>query len=719
MFAKALIFTAIGLLHAVSPARLLAQTGARADLRAVRITTPPKLDGILDDEAWSGDPLPLDGWISYNPMRGEAAAEKTQVWVGYDAEAVYFAFRCLDTQPDKIRTTISRRDNAFSDDWVGVSLDSSRAGQLAYHLFVNPSGIQMDALQSGTTGEDFAPDWVWQSAGHVGADGWSAEIRMPLENIRFRSGADVRMSVLFWRRLSRTGVSASWPEMPDGKWVFESNAAIAFDELQSRRLLEMIPSATFSGNQARSDRSGWHSTRARGDVGVSVKYGVTSAVTLDATVNPDFSQVESDAFEVEVNQRFPIFFSEKRPFFMEGLGLFNLAGTGGDSTMRTAVHTRKIVDPSAGLKLTGVSGRHTYGVLSSADASPEGTRQRVFTVGREVMNFGRGRYVGLLMSDTEFGRDHNRVVGGDVAFKRGDHFQGNAAFLSSHSSTLDGTSSRGNGGQASYDYSTRRFTIAGQAEHYDRGFRMDTAFINRVALTRGWQYQALNFYPSHPRYQWIKRINPFVWVSGAEDRTQKGTEIFYLPAVRFNFTRAGYLRVDYGTGHETFAGRKFVIGRTMIDGGAQVTRWLNIGGGTQAGPAIFYDAEAPYQGDRRSANVRIGLQPNAQFYSNTSYSFVTFKNRATGINVYRVHVLNLRNTYQFTPRFFVRAVAQFDSSRKRVLGDFLASYELSPGTVLHAGYGSLFGREIEGLEFDRYAATARALFIKASYLARF
>jgi hypothetical protein len=719
VFTKVLIFTAIGLIHAAVPARLLAQPGTRADLRAVRIATPPTLDGILDDEAWSGNPLPLDVWMSYNPMRGEAAAEKTQVWVGYDAEAVYFAFRCIDTQADKIRTTISRRDNAFSDDWVGVSLDSSRGGQLAYHLFVNPSGIQMDALQSGLTGEDFAPDWVWQSAGHVSADGWSAEIRVPLENIRFRSGADVRMGVLFWRRLSRTGVSTSWPEMPSGKWVFDSNASIAFDELQSRRLLEMIPSATFSGNQARSDRSRWNSTRARGDVGVSVKYGLTSAVTLDATVNPDFSQVESDAFEVEVNQRFPIFFSEKRPFFMEGLGLFNLAGTGGDSTMRTAVHTRRIVDPSAGLKLTGTAGRHTFGVLSSADASPEGTRQRVFTVAREVMNFGRGRYAGLLISDTEFGRDHNRVVGGDISFKQGDHFQGNAAFLSSRSRSPEGTSSRGNGGQAYYDYSTRRFTVSGQAEHYDRGFRMDTAFINRVALTRGWQYQALNFYPSHPKFTWIKKINPFLWVSGAEDRTQSGTEIFYLPAVRFNFTRSGYMRVDYGTGHETFAGRKFEIGRMMIEGGAQITRWLNIGGGAQAGPSIFYDAEAPYQGDRRSANLRIGLQPNARLNSNTSYSFVTFRNRATGLNVYRVHILNLRNTYQFTPHFFMRAVAQFDSSRKRVLSDFLASYELSPGTVVHAGYGSLFGRELEGVPLDRYTPTARALFFKASYLARF
>jgi hypothetical protein len=719
MFTKVLIGAAIALIQAAAPAPLLAQGAARAELRATRITTPPRLDGILDDEAWSGDPLPLSEWISYNPMRGEAAAETTQVWIGYDAEALYFAFRCLDTEPGRIRTNISRRDNAFSDDWVGVSLDSSRAGQLAYHFFVNPSGIQMDALQSGSTGEDFAPDWVWQSAGRVGADGWAAEIRVPIENIRFRSGADVRMGVLFWRRLSRTGVSSSWPEMIPGRWVFESNAVVSFDELESRRLFELIPSATFSGNQTLAGRSRWNDTRARGDVGVSVKYGLTSAVTLDATVNPDFSQIESDAFEVELNQRFPIFFSEKRPFFMEGLGLFNLAGTGGDATMRTAVHTRTIVDPSAGLKLTGAAGRHTFGVLSSADAAPEGRRQRAFTVVREVMNFGRGRYAGLLVADTEFGRDHNRVIGGDVSFKQGDHFQGNAAFLSSASRAADERSASGVGAQASYDYSTRRFTITGQAEHYDSDFRMDTAFINRVGVSRGWQYQALNFYPSHPRYRWIKRINPFLWVSGAEDRTQKGTEIFYLPAVRFNFTRAGYLRVDYGTGHETFAGRMFDVGRVMVDGGAQVTRWLNVSGGTQAGPAIFYDAEAPYQGTRRSANLRVGLQPNARFNSNTSYSFVAFANRATGLNVYRVHILNLRNIYQFTPRFFMRAVAQFDSSRKRVLGDFLASYELSPGTVVHAGYGALFGRELDGMPFDRYTTTARALFLKASYRARF
>jgi Domain of unknown function (DUF5916) len=716
-FRRLALFLPVLAMNGVIP--LGAQTSAPHELHARRVSTPPKVDGVLDDEAWSGDPLPLGTWMSYNPMRGEAAAEQTQVWIAFDDQAVYFAFRCLDSQANRIRTNISRRDNAFGDDWVGLSLDSSRAGQLAYHLFVNPSGIQMDALQSGSGGEDFAPDWVWQSAGHVGADGWSAEVRMPLENLRFHTGPSVSMGVLFWRRLSRTGVSTSWPEMPSGRWVFESNTSLVFDALQSRRLFEMIPSATFSSNQARENVSGWTRTRARGDVGVSVKYSLTSAMTLDATINPDFSQVESDAFEVEVNQRFPIFFSEKRPFFMEGLGLFNIAGAGGDATLRTAVHTRRIVDPSAGVKITGAAGRHTYGVLSSADASPPGSRQRMFTVGREVMNLGRGQYVGLLVTDTEYGSDYNRVAGGDVSLRKGEHFNANGSFLSSHSRSHEGETTRGIGTQGSYFYNTRRFVVGGQLEHYDRDFRMDTAFINRVGLTRGWQYQDLNFYPSRPGYRWIKRINPFFWVTAAQDRVQGGTETFYLPALRFNFTRAGFLRVDYGTGHETFAGRRFDVGRTMIDGNIQILRWLNVGGGGQRGPAIFYDPDDPYQGYRRSANLRIGLQPNSRFNHDTSYSFVTFDNQRTGVNVYRVHIVNMRNTYQFSPRFFMRAVTQFDSSRERVLVDLLASYELSPGTVVHAGYGSLFGTARDELEFGRYLATARAFFFKASYRASF
>lgn len=684
-------------------------------LRARLATTPPRIDGVLDDELWSAAPLQLDRWMSYNPLRGEPERQRTDVWVAYDRDAIYFAFRCHDAEPDKIRTTISRRDQVWNDDWVGVSLDSSRAGQVAYHMFVNPSGIQMDALQ--TTNEDTAPDWVWQSAGRVDRDGYTVEIRLPLESIRFKGGPDVGMNMLFYRRNSRLGLSWSWPEMKPGQWVFEAHRPVAFGEMKQPLLLEVIPSATLSRHQARATADTWATARSRGDFGASVKYGVTSSVTLDATINPDFSQVESDAFEVEVNNRFPVFFSEKRPFFMEGMGLFNLAGTGNDGSMRTAVHTRRIVDPLAGLKLTGTAGRYTFAALSAPDASadPAGDGHRFYTIGRGMYNIAPGQHVGVLVTDTEYRADHNRVVAADIALRHGSRFRWNANMILTDSATPSGGTAGGNGGQVTYNWETRRYGVSGQVEHFSRDFRMDTAFINRVGMTRTWQYAAVNFYPDQKKYPWIRRVNPFVWVAAAEDRVQGGDDLFVLPALRFNFTRQGALRVDYGTGHETFAGRRFETGRVMVDGGAQILRWLNVGANVNKGPGIFYDPRAPFQGRRHSVFLRGTVQPNPRLNHSLSYNFQHFERADTGATVYDVHIVNLRNTYQFTPRFLVRAITQYDSARRRIPGDFLGSYELVPGSVIHAGYGALWERP----DVDPYRTTARAFFFKASYLARF
>jgi hypothetical protein len=502
--------------------------------------------------------------------------------------------------------------------------------------------------------------------------------------------------------------------MPPGKWVFETHVPVSFGRLEQPRLLEVIPSATFSANQSRPGGGLWPATRSRGDVGASVKYGVTSTVTLDATVNPDFSQIESDAFEVEVNQRFPIFFSEKRPFFMEGLGLFNLAGNAGDTTMRTPVHTRRIVDPSVGAKLTGTAGRQTFGVLVAADASVPGDDPKAFTIGRVTRSVGQGQYVGALVTDTEFGAEHNRVAAADVALRHGNNFSWGGALLYSDSRALTGEATSGFASQASYAFNTRRLSVSGQFEHFDRGFQMDTAFIDRVGLTRGWQYQELQFYPAETRYPWLKRVAPFVWMMRAHDRVQSGTEQFLMPGIRFNFTRQGNLRVDFGRGHETFAGRRFTTGRAHVSGGAQITRWLNVFAFMNDGPGIFYDAFEPFAGDATSRGVNLGLQPNANLSHNLSYNFVAF-DRLTGEQVFDVHVVNLRTTYQFTPRFLLRGIAQYDSARRRVLADLLASYELSPGTVVHVGYGSLLERAVT----PRYETTARAFFFKASYLARF
>ena len=214
----------------VSPAIASAQTASATapPLRATRLTTPPVIDGALDDEAWTGAPLPTGKWLSYNPLHGESVPQDTTVWVGYDRDALYFAFRCDDPDPAGIKTSITRRDNIWSDDWVGFSLDALGNGQVSYHLLVNPSGIQLDMINTPSGFEDTSPDWVWQSAGRITATGYAVEIRLPLQTVRFKGGADVQMGILFWRRVSRTGVSVAWPALEPGKWVFQKHARLGF-----------------------------------------------------------------------------------------------------------------------------------------------------------------------------------------------------------------------------------------------------------------------------------------------------------------------------------------------------------------------------------------------------------------------------------------------------------------------------------------------------------
>src|SRR4029453_8598274 len=197
-----------------------------APLRATRLSTPPVIDGALDDEAWTGAPLPTDKWLSYNPLHGDSVAQQTSVWVGYDNDALYFAFRCDDPEPSRIKTSITRRDNIWSDDWVGLSLDALGTGQ-------------------------------------------------PLQTIRFKGGSDVQMGILFWRRVSRIGVSVSWPALEPGKWVFQKHSKLAFADIAARPTREIIPSATFSRDQIRATPSDWGAADNHGALGLSVKGGLS------------------------------------------------------------------------------------------------------------------------------------------------------------------------------------------------------------------------------------------------------------------------------------------------------------------------------------------------------------------------------------------------------------------------------------------------------------
>jgi hypothetical protein len=471
-------------------------------------------------------------------------------------------------------------------------------------------------------------------------------------------------------------------------------------------------------------------------VGTSGKFGITSNITLDGTINPDFSQVESDAFQVQVNQRFPIFYSEKRPFFMEGMGLFNIAGTGGDGNMRTGVHTRRITDPSWGSKLTGTAGKTTFGLLNASDESPEDIgnrgdaiagRNKLFTIGRATYALRRSDYLGAIMTDTEHAGRHNRVAGADLSIKFSAPQQLSATFLTSQTGVGTSGDTHGTGSQLSYSYNTRRFGWANQVEHYGKDFQMDTAFYNRTGFTAGWSFGEVNFYPKGGGNFWLQRVNPYYFTKRGRDRVQNGNEDFLLAGIRFNFTRQGYLQIARGQGHEPWLGRRFKTGGGInLYGNVQILRWLNINGNVNTGRAIYYDPVDPFQGESRGAGVGMTLQPNQHFNQNVYVNTVRFDRESTGARVFSVDIVNLKTTYQFDKHFLVRLLEQFDSSSHRLLTDLLASYEFVPGTVFHAGYGSLYekrvtqaGALVPGTFGGNYLTVNRGLFFKASYLHRF
>jgi hypothetical protein len=258
---------------------------------------------------------------------------------------------------------------------------------------------------------------------------------------------------------------------------------------------------------------------------------------------------------------------------------------------------------------------------------------------------------------------------------------------------------------------------------------MDTAFMNQVGITQGWTFVAPSFYPDAKKHPWFKRIVPFAFAQYGNDRIQNGKPWIVVPGVRMHFTRQGFFRVDGNFGQEAWTSRTFRKRSVRIQGEVQLTGWLHLVGNTSIGRSIFYDAVDPYVGASRSYFAEVGLQPSARLNQTVGYDRAEFDRLTDGSRVYTVNVLNSRTTFQLNRNFFLRAIVQYDSSRRQVLTDLLASWELLPGTVAYAGYGSLSERQywdgarlvtaIEDARQGVYRTSQRGLFFKAAYVHRF
>lgn len=337
---------------------------------------PPIIDGKLDDEIWK-QAIVLKDFYQVQPGDNIAPSKPTEVLLGYDSKFIYIAFHCFD-EPDKVRANIPKRDRIFDDDYVGILFDTFNDSRKAYEFDFNPLGVQADGIWTDGQGEDFNPDVVMESKGMVTSDGWTVEVAIPFKSLRYVAGKDKLWGAHFWRRIKRFNNELDmW--MPINRdvssWLAQEGHLSGLDGISTERTLELIPSvtvsetgkrkATLTADQINSgllDPGRFVNEPIHFDPGLTGKYTITPNVTLDFAINPDFAQIESDQLVVRANQRFPIFFPEKRPFFLEGIDIFN--------TQIAAVHTRTIIDPDVAVKLTGKVDRNTFGLMVASDNAP-------------------------------------------------------------------------------------------------------------------------------------------------------------------------------------------------------------------------------------------------------------------------------------------------------------------------------------------------------------
>ncbi len=708
--------------------------GEGVTLHPLAVSAAPVIDGHLDDAAWSGAPLVDGRFITTNPVYGLESDQRTRVWMAYDPGNIYLAFYCHDTEPGKIKASITRRDNFFNDDWVGVDLDTQGTRQMVHEIICNPLGMQADLINTATGGESTDPDWVWYSAGRVVEDGYIVEIRLPVKSFKFRNAESIAINVAFYRYISRTGTNSSWPQINQEKGYFNSLIPATLTGLNRQLRLEALPALTYGSIWDRQSPQAWSKADDSLQFGIGLKYGITSSLDAEITINPDFSQVESDQFQVEANQRYPLFFNEKRPFFMDVSGQFNLGGLHPEGNFWTSIHTRNIVDPAWGGKIAGNVGGTFVGLLAAGDEWPQeiadGRSGQAGTyIGRIKHSLKGDNYIGLLYSGHFFAGDRNQVLAADTHLRLwGRHSLAMAGLFSFSRDGVDGTSRKGAAASLLYQYGQKPLDLFFMLEYMDQDFKMESAFYQRTGISKVTAYIGPKFYPQGKGLSWLKSFNPFVYSFVIHDQQTGGDDILFFPSLRFFLARQSWIRFDFRYLTENWAGRDFNQRELVIMGQAQPNRWLSLVGRFRVGRRLLYDPENPFLGNQLSWTISATLQPNSQLTQDVEHTYQRFARPAGGGLVYDLNLLVSRTTFQFNRHLFLRALVQYDSYRKKILSDLLASFTLIPGTVLHLGYGSLHQkrtwheelqewRELPGS--GRFYQTAQSLFFKASYLLRF
>lgn len=733
-----------------------------------KISATPNIDGKLDDEMWK-NAVKLVGFNQFQPGDGGEASKQTEIYLAYDEKHLYIGIHALD-EPDKVRASVVQRDRIFDEDNVRMIFDTFNDQRRGYLIGFNPLGIQADGIytEGNNNGNDtdLNVDILMESKGIMVSDGWSVEAKIPFKSLRYTAGKGKQWGIHVLRKITRiNNEQDSW--MPINKNIngllVQAGKLTGLDEIKAEKTLEIVPTLTFKESGTRLTPDKFSNPPIKADYGFTLKYSLSSNITLDAAVNPDFADVEADAPVVEANQRFPIFFEEKRPFFLEGVDIFK--------TPILAVNTRQIQNPDVALKLTGKVGKNSFGIMAAVDDPISGNpndKKAYVGVMRLKRDFGKESHYGFLATSYNFPEKHNQLGGFDVRWKIDDTKTLNAQVLGTTSKnyfydpSLDKSLYRtGNALIYNYEYNDNRkltgwgFGGVGRT----RDYRADVGFTRRTNTNEMYGYAYIASDPQPKAAIIRKRLNfNFNYSHDFQGRFQNfGTNVNGNMAFKGNTWAGGGVYIGSEKLIEEEFGPKRSLGRqgAFFGDDQRFTRqagfWMwaeknfskrlyayvnfakdynvfdfDFGAGDKfprVSPAALLNPNSlldPGTGNQWNINGGVDLKPTDSLSFNLSFNKTKLIRNDTGRVAFDSNIFQWRTTYQFSRFVSLKARLDYNTLASRIFGQYTFGWTPSPGKAFYVGYNDKWS--YNGYEFNPrvpgFAQLDRTFFIKFSYLFR-
>jgi hypothetical protein len=734
-------FSGFGAAQAAEPSQKPAGT-----VGIPRVTTAPTLDDYVD-----GIPRPdeaaITTFIQREPGDGVPASQQTEAYLSYDQSNLYVIFVARDNEPGKVRASLTRREGIGNDDIVGIVLSTFGDRRRAYLFIVNPLGVQLDGVTGDGQDDDYSYDTVWESEGRLTPFGFVVRMAIPFKSLRFSNADEQQWGIALARGIRRNNETSFWPYITRRIASLGQQLATAsgLRQISPGRNVHFIPYGAFTRARFLDESQPAFVTDTDGRAGIDGKIVVKDAFTVDLTLNPDFSQVESDEPQVTINQRFEVFFPEKRPFFIENASYFQ--------TPINLFFSRRIADPQGGARVTGKMGDWAVAGLAiddratgrsvPADDPARGDRTGIAVV-RVQRDLPNQSSIGLLATSRDFAASQSRVISVDGRYRLSDTWTatGQAAF--GHSRSLDGRSRSGPAISLDLDRSGRTWGAFLRYDDISPDFRAPLGFVQRVDLRRVRPFVRYAWFPEKGT---LVSIRPEV--SGGALWDHGGTLQDWDGSAELQFELKGQTNVEigYGESMERFEEVEFRKRGLSFEFETAWLKWLETSFGYDRGQEInFFPSEelAPFLANGTETELSVTLKPTPRLRLDQTYLFTRLSTRSALAEIVRGrvivdnHIWRSRASYQFTRKLSLRAIIDYESvlpdpvlidleKEKEFTADLLATYLVNPWTALYVGYTDGYSNvEIDPVSRDRVRvtdstlhSTGRQVFVKMSYLLRF